>query len=51
MLNWIILIVGLIAISLFWHFNSPKERLKETHIVSLGFTVLGIVVYFLQSKL
>lgn len=49
MLNWIILVVGLLLISLFWHFNAAPERKKETHIVSAGFTVLGIVVYFLQT--
>ncbi|WP_158097387.1 MULTISPECIES: hypothetical protein [unclassified Flavonifractor] len=49
MLNWIVLVVGLALIGLFWHFISPEERKKETHIVAGVFLVLGVVVYFLQS--
>lgn len=49
MLNWIVLVVGLALIGLFWHFISPAERKKETHIVAGVFLVLGVVVYFLQS--
>lgn len=49
MLNWVVLIVGLLIISLFWHFISPVERKRETHIVTGIFLVLGVAVYFLQS--
>lgn len=49
MLNWTILILGLLGISFFWHIISPAERKRETRIVSIIFIVLGIVVYFLQS--
>lgn len=49
MTNWLILIFGLIAIGVFWHFISPADRKKESHSVSVIFLILGIVVYFLES--
>lgn len=51
MLNWIVLIVGLVLLAIFWHVISSEERRKETHIVSCVFLVLGIVVYFLQTTM
>lgn len=51
MLNWIVLVAGLVLIGLFWHFISPEERKRETHIVAGIFLVLGVVVYFLQTTL
>lgn len=47
--NYIILIAGLVGISVFWHFICPKDRRKETTVVSIGMTCLGIIVYFLQN--
>lgn len=49
MLNYIVLIGGLLAIAILWNVISPPERKKETRIVSTMFVVLGIVVYILQS--
>ncbi len=49
MINWLVLIIGLLAIALFWHVLSTPERKRETHIVSAVFIVLGIVVYYVQS--
>ena len=50
-LNWIVLIVGLILIGLFWNKIASPDRKKETQIVTIVFLVLGIVVYFLQTTL
>lgn len=51
MLNWIFLIAGLVIIGAFWHFISSEARKRETHIVSLVFLCLGIVVYFIQTTM
>jgi RsiW-degrading membrane proteinase PrsW (M82 family) len=48
-LNYIVLIIGLILISVFWFSICPRDRKRETVFVSIGMTILGIVVYFLQS--
>ena len=49
LLNWIVLIVGLILIGLFWNKIASPERKKATRIVTIVFLVLGIVVFFLQT--
>lgn len=48
-LNYIVLTVGLLVISLFWNIIGPKDRAKETRMVTTGIFVLGMLVYFLQS--
>lgn len=48
-LNWVILIMGLLLISVLWLKISPAERKKETKIVAGAFIALGIIVYFIQS--
>ena len=47
--NYMVLIVGLILICGFWNLIGPKERRKETLIISVSLSILSIVVYFLQS--
>lgn len=48
-LNYVVLVVGLLLIGLFWNFLSPKERKKETRIVTICLFILGVVVYIVQS--
>lgn len=50
-LNYIVLVVGLILISLLWNVISNKDRKKEIRIVTISVSILSVVVYFLQSTL
>ncbi len=50
-LNYIVLITGLIIVGIFWNVISSKERKKETRIVTSCLFVLSVVVYFLQSSI
>lgn len=50
-LNYIVLVVGLILISVLWNAISSKDRKKEIMIVTVSLSILSVVVYFLQSTL
>lgn len=48
-MNYAIVIIGLLAIGLFWNAICPADRKKEMKVVSVVMLVLGTVVYYLQS--
>lgn len=50
-LNYIILIIGLIIISVLWNIIAAKNRKKEILIVTISVSILSVIVYFLQSTL
>lgn len=50
-LNYSILIIGLIIISVLWNIIAAKNRKKEILIVTISVSILSVIVYFLQSTL